>query len=177
MRFQVHSLERTDALRADTQTAERLVELVRRAVGARRAPTVAVVVRESRIHLIQLRPLVEARASLARFLAALTRSEAPGGPPEAVGLVGTVRMRRGRGAVAVPAALVFLEWADCRWWHWQALLDGDNRQILDSTETVRSALDGDPLPSGLGRWWSVGRRTGVSVRFGEARVVESAVVH
>lgn len=177
---------------------ERLRTLVQGAVARASAAPSAVVVRPGGTEIIELRPIAAARLSLPLFLAGLTRSERQGGgtsgPPLAVGLVGQFRLRRGPAraeaaraeaaraetADGVPVALAFLEWPDCRWWQWQALLDGE-RALLQETEVIRRAEDGDPLPSGLGRWWSLGRRSGVRVRYSarapEPAPLESTLIH
>jgi hypothetical protein len=176
LRLKVQRLVRQDGSDDPAEQGARLVAVVRRAIEARGAPTVAVVVRPEHVDLVQLRPVISARASLPRFLGALTQSESPGGPVEAVGLMGTVRLGRpGAEGPRVPAGLVFLEWADCRWWHWQALLDAESASVRTDTETIRSAVDGDPLPAGIGRWWSLGRRLRLRARF--SQVEEPTVVH
>jgi len=74
---------------------------------------------------------------------------------------------------------VFLEWPDCSWWHWRALLSAEG-EVLDDTITVRSAERGDPLPAQLGRWWSTGRRHRLSLhlrRRPPVPVAESVMVH
>jgi hypothetical protein len=81
-----------------------------------------------------------------------------------VGVAGRFLVRR-RDEPGAPVALAFLEWPDCRWWHWRTLLDGEGRAVPDS-DTIRRAIDGDPLPGGLGRWWSQSRRAGTVVRYG-----------
>ena len=174
MRVRIRSLERGEP-RPDSDEGGRLVELVRRAVHTGQAPTTAVVLRPQRVELIGLRPVVEARQPLWRFLAALTRTETEGSA-EAVGVIGRVGLR-GEGG-RVPAAIVFLEWPDCRWWWWRALLSPTDGQVLTDTETIRCAVEGDPLPRGLGRWWSLGRRQRLAVRLNRLDAPPSdAVVH
>jgi hypothetical protein len=98
------------------------------------------------------------------------------GPDEEEGerLVTMVRdgLQRGvRGAQMLPVALVFLEWADDRWWHWERLLrDGEPASDEeDDLERYSRAIDGDPIPDGLGRWFVRGRRTRASLSLGELR--------
>lgn len=93
---------------------------------------------------------------------------------------------------SAPVAVAFLEAPDCDWWLWQRFLgvsDGsraagasegagvpDRAGSVDDRapssglgadvagpEQVLAARRGDALPAGLGRWWSLGRRTGVRV--------------
>ena len=120
---------------------------------------------------------------LSRFLAGLTRSgSGETDMPVAVGVAGRfmMRVRGSENAAAVPVAIAFLEWSDCRWWHWQLLLGTDGKPMPDG-DMHRSADNGDPLPQGLGRWWSLGRRTGVRVQVGwpsgGVQPSESPLVH
>lgn len=149
----------------DEQEGRALVSLVRQALE-RGGGAVAVVVRPDRTELIDLRSVVESRIPVPLFLAGLTRS-APEGQrlPLAVGIAGKFVSRRTGDAPGVPVGVVFLEWADCRWWHWRVVLGADGRPLQEG-ETVWRAVDGDPLPPGLGRWWSLGRRTGNVVQYG-----------
>jgi hypothetical protein len=161
---------------ADAQEGRGLVGLVRDVLERGGGGAVAVVVRPDRTELVDLRNLIEARASLPLFMAGLTRS-APEGQrlPLAVGIAGRFMMRTGPPQVPVspqerrprgiPVGVVFLEWPDCRWWHWRVVLGADGQPMEDG-ETVWRAEDGDPLPQGLGRWWSLGRRTGNVVHYG-----------
>ncbi|MEO0605243.1 MAG: hypothetical protein AAF211_27685, partial [Myxococcota bacterium] len=106
------------------------------------------------------------------------------GPALAVGLVGTLKVRvraRTQGRTVerdTPVGVAFLEAPDCDWWMWQRFrtpedADRDAEQIL-------AARHGDPLPGGLGRWWSLARRSRLRVvldaRSDEA-VTSSPLVH
>ncbi len=176
MRLRVRRLQRRPDTIDDDAEGLQLVTLVRRALQGGAAPTVAVVIRAQGVDIVELAPLIRAGASLKRFLAALSRSTAPGGPPEAVGVIGRVRSRDSSSGPRVPEAMVFLEWSDCRWWHWRALLESDGLTLRDGTETVRSAVEGDRMPPGIGRWWSLGRRLGLKAQL--TPVAEtSSVVH
>jgi hypothetical protein len=117
------------------------------------------------------------------FLAGLTRSNGDReGDALAVGLAGRFLLRRRTEPrqSGAPVALVFLEWPDNAWWHWRVLLDGDGT-IREDTVTLTRAVDGDPLPDSLGRWWSLGRRMRYQVQYTPARRVEpqpvSEIVH
>ena len=139
-----------------------LVQLVRDALERGPAPAAAVVRRPRTIDLIYLRELRDVNP--ARLLAALTRSRIDGGPePEGVGLIGQFSAAPREGVPRpAPWVQVFLEWPDNAWWHWRALLGADGR-IDPTTVTEHSATLGDPLPAGLGRWWSTGRRERMSL--------------
>jgi hypothetical protein len=82
-----------------------------------------------------------------------------GGGVEALGWFGRIEAPRPAGRGRVACAAVFLEWEDCRWWLWTARLgEGGVGWHLD-TAAERSALEGDALPPGLGRYWTWARRT------------------
>jgi len=120
-------------------------------------------VRKDRIDLVDIQQLVATRTSLGMFIAGLTRSELPeAGPLLAVGVMGRFALRRGKNSEPVPVAMVFLEWSDCRWWHWKGLIAADT--VNEETETLSRAVDGLGKPGGLGGWWSIGRRKALSVR-------------
>lgn len=158
----------------DEGEGEHLVSLVTDALSKGDAGAVAVVIRAERTELVELRGVIEAGVPLPMFLGGLTRSEPEGqGLPLAIGLAGRFRMSGPNGGGS-PVGLVFLEWPDCRWWQWRVVLDASGKVVPD-TETRRRAVDGDSLAGGLGRWWSVGRRTGNVVRFGPAEVPSAQV--
>lgn len=178
LRLTVQTVARDVAGLEDDALGESLAGMVREAVARKGAPTVATVARADRVDLIGLAPVVEGRLPVHGFLASLTRAEVDPGvlDPHAVGLMGTVRVRRpGDGVDGAPVAVVFLEWPDCRWWHWRALIEPTTGALLDHTETIRRAIDGDPLPDGLGRWWSAGRRQPGRARL--AKASDSPMVH
>lgn len=142
-----------------------LVRLVRNMAPDARG-WLAVVVRDRRIELLDPRPF--AGPGLQRWLGGLTRSEALGeGPARAVGIAGHLEVRRtvrgsGRAVAPSPVAIAFLEVPDCDWWMWQRFL-GPLPDGIDD-EQVLAGQRGDALPNGVGRWWSLGRRSGVRVR-------------
>ena len=143
-----------------------LVPLVR-GLADEQVAWLAVVVRPSHLDLIDPRPLASDRTAVGRFLAGLTRSVTAEGPALAVGLAGNLRVqvrmrtRSGHAVRGSPVGVAFLEAPDCDWWMWQRFLGPGTEQI--DPEQIRSGHHGDPLPPGLGRWWSLGRRTGVRV--------------
>lgn len=159
----VRSLPR-DELPGDADVANRLVTLVREGLARGAGKPVAVVVRPRQLDLVRLDPVVGAGLPLGWFLGGLaTTVTETGGAAEAVGIVGVVERRGAADAERAPMATVFLEWGDNRWWLWRALLDPRNRSIREDAVQVLSALEGDALPEGLGRWWSLARRRNVRV--------------
>ncbi len=77
-------------------------------------------------------------------------------------LVGTMLVQqpgRGRGRGLV----VFIEWPDNRWWTAWHPLDADDKPI-SVDPVVRRAVDGWPLPRGVGGWFSRVRREGLKLR-------------
>lgn len=142
--------------------------LKERVVGALETGAVApmaVVCRHAHIDLVPVYHLRERHIAVDAFLASMSRVVSESDDVLAVGLAGRFRARLpGTGAKRAPVALVFLEWTDCRWWLWRSLIDPDGHLVEAAGETFR-AVDGDPLPAGLGRWWSIGRRRRLTVRF------------
>lgn len=179
LRLRVRVLDRRP--HADDEEEGRfLAELVRGALDRGGAAPVAVVVRASRTELVGLHGVADRGVTVPAFLAGLCASEPPGhARPLAVGVAGRFLVRRPDEPAGAPVGIAFLEWPDCRWWQWRTLLDGDGRAVPDS-ETIRRAVDGDPLPGGLGRWWSQSRRSGAVVRYGPVEppsVAASPLVH
>lgn len=82
-----------------------------------------------------------------------------GGAVEALGWFGRIEVPGGAGRTRAPCAAVFLEWEDCRWWLWSARLGAAGVGWDLGSALERSALDGDALPAGLGRYWTWARRT------------------
>ncbi len=164
-RIKVQSIWRKEEGRSDDALGSSLVSVCRRAIASQGAPPAAVVVRPSRIDLFTLHQLKEQQIAVGTFLAGLASSSLPDQMPdvEAVGLMGTFMRRRGREPGA-PVALLFLEWTDCRWWSWQALLEADQKTLLTNTETILLAEEGDAKPLKLGGWWSLARRKNMAVR-------------
>ncbi len=163
-----------------------LLPLVR-GLAEDRLAWVAVVVREEHIDLVDPRPAGREGPEVARFLAGLSRSVTSAGPARAVGIAGNLQVRVGvrrAGRVTdrgVPVSVVFLEAPDCDWWMWQRFA-GSSDDEHPPAEQVLAARHGDPLPGGLGRWWSLGRRTGVRVVFGGSEqaippVATSPLIH
>lgn len=134
------------------------VELAR-AVAASKVGIAGVVVREHAIELVDPRGPAEHGVGLPTLLGGLTTTVGEHGAVEAVGVWGEMK-RRGRGR-EVPVVAVFLEWSDCRWWMWEALTaDG---AVREDTIVERSAIAGDSLPGGIGRYWTWARRSGVKM--------------
>jgi hypothetical protein len=158
----------------DESLEAQLERLLRGATAARAAPPVAWCARGDRIELLPLAALRAAGVPTGPFLAALTRSTVDDGsdPVDAVGLMGVfLGDPSAPGSPAVPMAMAFVEWPDGRWWQWRALVEPDLSAVRDDSATVRSALEGDPLPDRLGRWWSTGRRRRYTLALRRAEVV------
>ena len=160
-----------------------LLPLVRNMAERDQVAWLAVVVRRERIELLDPRPFVAVPQLVARFMAGLTRSEVPdGGPALAVGLIGNLQVRaapsrNGPRPPLAPVAVAFLEAPNCDWWLWQRFLGLDD---IEDPEQELAGRHGDALPNGLGRWWSLGRRTGVRVqleRLEPAPPPPSALIH
>jgi hypothetical protein len=151
----------------DDSLGEYLAALVTDAARRGGAPAAAIVVGSGRVDIVPLAPIAQANVPVPAFLAGLTHSPFGDEPPDAVGLIGTFRMRRKPGDPGVPVAMVFLEWTDCRWWQWRALLDVEagRATLREDTETILRAVDGTPKPARLGGWWSLGRRRPVRLEW------------
>lgn len=135
-------------------------------------PPVAVAVRSERADLIGLSDLGEAKLTVGYFLASLSRSRTADGPAEAVGLMGKFRTNHGAQGGGGDLALVFLEWGDCRWWYWRALIDPVDGRVMAESATISSAEEGDSLPRTMGRWWSYGRRARMNVALERVPVLD-----
>jgi hypothetical protein len=159
----LHRLD--DRVWKDDDVGRKLAAMVRSAIDNSGAPAAAVCIRSDRLDLVDLGEVVRQRLSPAFLLTVLTRANAPfAGPVEAVGVLGRFRYRPEPGQPGTPVATVFVEWPDCRWWHWQVLLDPETGHPVPETETVFRAVDGGRRPASLGGWWSKGRRTRLRAR-------------
>lgn len=118
------------------------------------ATTRMLVVRPRSVDLIDPTPLHAAGVSTPQGLVGMAHSQTRHGAVEALGLVG----RAQRGPSGPPEALLFLEWPDLRWWWWRAPMAAGRVQRAHAI--VRDARWGDPMPDGLGRWWTRARKTG-----------------
>ncbi|NCG19757.1 MAG: hypothetical protein GWP91_12180 [Rhodobacterales bacterium] len=154
------------------QDAMPMVSLVREAITRGSAPLAAVVLRTDRIDIVDLKNIRSAGMSVQSFLAGLSRSTADdGGEVEAIGIIGVLQTRRAQASEdrAVPMAIAFMEWEDCRWWSWRGLLDVEQKEVLSTSEVVACAEEGDPLPGRFGRWWSLGRRRKMKLHLSRER--------
>jgi hypothetical protein len=158
--LQVRTVQRA-TLPGDGDVASWLtVQLARAVEDGRLGPVAGVVVRERVVDLVDLAP-VRSDGRVPWLLAGLTTTATDGGAVEAVGLWGRMERRRPGGPPEAMAA-VFLEWSDCRWWFWSARMQ--EHGLDEDSIAERSALEGDPMPDGLGRWWTRARRERMSVR-------------
>ena len=166
MKLRIQTLPRQPEIDAQRE-GQHLAHMVQRALQRRVPAPVAVLVRSDRTDLLDLRSVVAAKHSIHAFIAGLSRSKLDQNPDStvvAVGVAGRFTTRQRNAKVSTPVALAFLEWSDCRWWQWQGLLDGNDALVPDSA-IERSAEAGDPLPMGLGRWWTLGRKRRLQVHY------------
>ncbi|MBN2798472.1 MAG: hypothetical protein JXX28_04930 [Deltaproteobacteria bacterium] len=178
-RFQVHSLSLDPDLSDEAAGRALVSAVIQNLARTGGAPSVALAVHLARVDLFPLAQIGVARAELDGFLGALSRAEVDGeASVRAVGLMGSFRWEQ-RGRAPAEVAMVFLEWGDCRWWHWRALLTADRRGVVEGSALFTSAVEGDPKPPQLGTWWSRGRRQGLSLRLDRQPrlVTEVAGVH
>jgi hypothetical protein len=161
LQLKVQTVLREDA----GNDGDQLVTMLTEAVDAGNGSPVAVVLRPDRFELVGLGAVRDEGLTIDMFLAGMSRADVPdAGPVEAVGVAGRFRTKvPGTRRGEAPVALAFLEWSDCRWWMWRSLIDAEGR-LLDESATRFRAVDGDALPAGLGRWWSLGRRSRLNVR-------------
>lgn len=125
-----------------------------------RLGTALVVVRPAVVELVTV--IAGGPIRTLELAAGLTTTVTAAGPAEAVGLLG--RVERGARAGTKPVAVVFLEWPDCRWWMWECQLAEGGANLLLPTVRERAAIAGDPLPGGIGRFWTHGRRLRQAVK-------------
>ena len=77
-------------------------------------------------------------------------------------LAGTMMVNR-RGQPPIRGLVVYIEWPDNRWWtSWRPLPDAD--RAMQADPVVRRAVDGWPMPRGVGGWFSRVRREGLRLR-------------
>jgi hypothetical protein len=149
-----------DQLPTDDDLRTRLVRLVRDGLREGRGAPAVIVVRERTVDQVDPTSALEGGVPIPALIAAMAGSSTlPGGVAVAVGIAGRLTFRP-EGGEPHPVATVFLEWSDNRWWHWQARVDAEGA-IVEGSAVVRAAEAGQPLPDGLGRWWSEARRRGL----------------
>lgn len=179
LNLRVHALARPEG-RDDEGLCHDLVEVLRGAVKKRAAPPVAVVLRDGRTDLFQFEAVREAAIPIPNFIAALSCSTCDDGSRvSAVGMMGVVTARRREepNAPGVPMAICFIEWPDNRWWFFKALVDPENAQIREDTAVILRAVEGDPMPGRLGRWWALGRRAGMHLHLNRTAPSDATPVH
>ena len=151
-RFEIRSWPRPIATFLDDALGEVLVERLRSSLAAGATGSAPLVVRGAQIDLVRWDETGDVPFPVRMAMLAMTDLGEAGGA-EAVGVLGLFGGQR---------AAVFLEWPDCRWWLWEARVaevDG-GRCLVEDSVRVRRAVDGVPMPDGVGRWWSLGRRLG-----------------
>lgn len=139
--------------------------------GALPRPAV-LALRPEQIEQYDLKALLESEADIHRFVSAVAGQ--PG--VDAVALLGVVGVRFGRARARTPAAVVFLEWPDCRWW--SAVRPLEDRALRDDWPAIqRSAVEGYPRPGGMGAWFSRARRERLQLRMGTRSQPGLGMVH
>lgn len=173
----IHSHPR--AIGGDDALGEQLAAAVRSAHSRGGAPPAVFCATASFVHVIPLRPFVEARIGFPGVIASLTQDPPIGvEAPEVVGMIGTFMRHQTPGDAGIPVAIVFAEWTDGRWWHWRANPHGERPDDgaappLVDVDVLR-AVDGLARPVGLGGWWTLARRTRVRARWTRS---EPVIVH
>ncbi len=155
----------------DDALGESLTDMVLRTVSRGVPPPSVLVLRPEQVEIIDLRPILQAKLSVHRFISA-----AAGQPGvDAVALLAVLELEElgrplGRGGSA------FIEWPDNRWWHGYHLLGRSMHPVEDMPRVMRRARDGQPRPRGFGGWFSRARFQRLSLRLervepppGEAR--------
>jgi hypothetical protein len=84
-------------------------------------------------------------------------------------LAGTMTIER-RGAPPARGLVVYIEWPDNRWWTAWHPVDASGAPV-ESEPSVRRAIDGWPMPRGVGGWFSRVRREGLRLRVQESNPV------
>ncbi len=85
-------------------------------------------------------------------------------------MAGTFRVHRGQDP-QLRALVVFIEWPDNRWWTAWHPLDAQGRPV-DGESMIRRAVDGAPLPRGVGGWFARVRREGLRLNRSEPEMVQ-----
>ncbi len=140
------------------------------AVGVGRPRPSLLVLWTDKIEQIDLHA-IEAHPRPVQLMAALA------GRPDAAcaAVAGVMALRRGR-APPVPAAALFIEWPDNRWWSAFCPLVGEGPP---GAPLVRRAVDGAPRPGGVGGWFARVRREGLHLQLQPAELPQPglALVH
>jgi len=114
---------------------------------------------------------IEAHDRPAQLLAALA------GRPDAAcaAVAGVMALLRGRAA-PVPAAAIYIEWPDNRWWSAFCPLVAEG---APGAPLIRRAVDGAPRPGGVGGWFARARREGLRLHLQPAELAQPglALVH
>jgi hypothetical protein len=154
----------------DDALGESLARMVLRSVSKGVPPPSALVLKPDQVEIIDLRPILKARLSVHRFIAA-----AAGQPGvDAVALLAVLDLEDS-GRPLGRSGTAFVEWPDNRWWHGYHLLGQSFRPVDDMPLVVRRAQDGAPRPRGFGGWFSRARFQRLSLRL--ERVVPPPTEH
>lgn len=147
---------------SDEALGQSLLARVEALVGEKKLPRPALLLLgPEQVTQVDLLPVQRAGANMHRFIAACTRVDLE---VDVVALVGVMGLRLSKKSKqAVPAAMVFLERPDCRWWSAQRVLK-DKQLSEELPVRLRRAEEGWPRPGGLGGWWSRGRYEGLELK-------------
>lgn len=84
-------------------------------------------------------------------------------------LAGTMTIER-RGRAPARGLVVYIEWPDNRWWTAWHPVDESGTPI-EGEPAIRRAVDGWPMPRGVGGWFARVRREGLRLRVREPNPV------
>lgn len=118
------------------------------------------VLRGDTVEQVELGPLIAAgpfhrQRMMAAFAA---RPDA-----ECAALLGVLPIRFARAPEPLPAAVVYIEWPDNRWWTAWRLISEDHKPLGEEA-VIRRAVDGWPMPGGVGGWYALARREQLRLR-------------
>jgi hypothetical protein len=144
----------------DEPLGESLLAMVLARLPAERPAPAMLVLRGDVVEQVELGPILTAAPPhRSRMMAAFAaRPDA-----ECAALIGVLPIRLGRSPEPMPAAVVFIEWPDNRWWTSWRLLSEANAPLGDES-VIRRAVDGWPKPGGVGGWFALARREQLRLR-------------
>ena len=160
----IRTFRRQATEQSDAELGSSLVNMLMGATEKGKPAPVAIALRGPLLELHGITQLSKQGISIPSYLAALCYSKRlpePSGEVKATGYMGAfIREREG---VKEGRGIVFLEWEDCRWWFWEGKFDPTTKLFEPDECRTLSALEGDAMPQGLGRWWSLARRRNLTL--------------